>query len=90
VLAQSKNGSGKTGAFGIAMLMAVDTSVRKPQALCMSPTRELALQTCKRLQRLGQFMPGLDVALVIGGIRYSEPVNAQVRAVPALATSNAM
>ncbi len=50
ILAQSKNGSGKTGAFGICLLNAIDPAIKGPQALCLSPTRELAMQTKKRLE----------------------------------------
>jgi len=78
VLAQSKNGSGKTGAFGIAMLMAVDRTVAAPQAICISPTRELAVQTCARLQNLARFMTGLQVTTVVGGFKYAEAIKAQV------------
>ena len=38
-------GSGKTLLFGIIGLNAVDTSLKKPQIIILSPTRELALQT---------------------------------------------
>lgn len=85
LLAQSKNGSGKTGAFGLAMLQVCDSTIPKPQAICISPTRELAVQTTKRLQLLGEFLrtrsdgaPALTFATIIGGVQYSEAINAHV------------
>jgi ATP-dependent RNA helicase DDX19/DBP5 len=85
LLAQSKNGSGKTGAFGLAMLQVCDSTIPKPQAVCISPTRELAVQTTKRLQLLGEFLrtrsdglPPLTFATVIGGVQYNEPVTSHV------------
>jgi len=40
----SKTGSGKTGAFGIPMLQMMAADVVGPQALILTPTRELAVQ----------------------------------------------
>jgi superfamily II DNA/RNA helicase len=50
VIAQSKGGSGKTGAFGLAMLNSIDCSLKQPQAVCISPTKDLAMQTASRLR----------------------------------------
>jgi superfamily II DNA/RNA helicase len=51
--------------------------VPKVQALCMSPTRELAIQSTRVLQQLAQFT-GLQIVSVIGGVRYTQPVNAHI------------
>ena len=67
LLGQSKNGSGKTGAFGLAMLNAVDVSLAQPQALCMSPTLELADQTAKRLAQLASYLPGVTFDTLTSG-----------------------
>lgn len=80
LLAQAKNGSGKTGAFGLGMLAAVDVKLQKPQALCICPTRELAIQTTKVLQTLARFTePPISVTAVIGGVMYMEPIFTHVR-----------
>ena len=42
LIAQSKNGSGKTGAFCIGSLLRVDPSIPKPQILCICHVRELS------------------------------------------------
>lgn len=44
VIAQAQSGAGKTIAFVIGMLSKVDTSLPQLQALCLTPTRELAIQ----------------------------------------------
>lgn len=46
LVAQAHNGSGKTTCFVLGMLSRVDPSLRAPQALCICPTRELAIQVC--------------------------------------------
>ena len=60
LLAQSQNGSGKTGSFGLSMLAAVDVRLPKPQAVVLCPTRDLALQTADVLKRLARFS-GIEV-----------------------------
>lgn len=49
VIAQAQSGTGKTATFSIAMLQTIDTQIRETQVLCLSPTRELALQIQKVL-----------------------------------------
>jgi superfamily II DNA/RNA helicase len=77
MIAQSKAGSGKTGAFGLAMLEVIDPKVAAPQALCLSPTRELAMQTLERLKKVGRFLvqspdnpAGITSSVIMGGLRY--------------------
>lgn len=42
VIVQSQSGTGKTAVFCTASLSLIDPSVREPQILILSPTRELA------------------------------------------------
>jgi len=44
LIAQSKNGSGKTGAFVIGSLLRVDTTDPNVQVIVLAHTRELANQ----------------------------------------------
>lgn len=44
LIAQAHNGSGKTTCFVLGMLSRVDPNLKAPQALCVCPTRELAVQ----------------------------------------------
>lgn len=54
VIGQAQTGTGKTAAFGLPILDAVDTSSSDIQALIISPTRELAIQTQEELYKLGR------------------------------------
>jgi len=47
VIAQAQSGTGKTATFSIAMLQSIDSQLRDTQVLCLSPTRELAVQIQK-------------------------------------------
>jgi superfamily II DNA/RNA helicase len=66
VLVKSPTGSGKTLAFGIPMVERIDASDRRPAALVLAPTRELALQIADELTPLAQ-VRALRVATVYGG-----------------------
>ncbi len=54
VIGQAQTGTGKTAAFGLPLLQTVDTNDKSIQALVISPTRELAIQTQEELYRLGR------------------------------------
>jgi len=71
VVAQSQSGTGKTGTFVIGILQRIDENVSKPQALIMCNTHELAKQTQKVVNTLGQYM-GIKTHLMIGGTRKSK------------------
>ena len=59
LIAQAKTGSGKTAAFGIGVLLGIDIKKTHPQALIITPTRELASQVAEEIRRLGRFLPNL-------------------------------
>ena len=67
LLVEAPTGTGKTCAFGIPVAQMMQREGRSPQALILSPTRELALQTTEVLRRLVQHLPGIRVAAVYGG-----------------------
>ncbi|GAK30918.1 DEAD/DEAH box helicase [Weissella oryzae SG25] len=54
VIGQAQTGTGKTAAFGLPILEMIDTDNRDVQALIVSPTRELAIQTQEELFKLGR------------------------------------
>ncbi|ORX41781.1 DEAD-domain-containing protein [Piromyces finnis] len=56
VIAQAQSGTGKTATFSISILQSIDISIRKCQALVLSPTRELAQQIQKVVLALGDYM----------------------------------
>jgi ATP-dependent RNA helicase DeaD len=67
VIALAQTGTGKTAAFGIPLLMRIDTSDRQTQALVLSPTRELCLQIADDLRDFSKYMDDIHVEAVYGG-----------------------
>jgi ATP-dependent RNA helicase DeaD len=66
VIGQAQTGSGKTAAFGLPLLQYVDPSDDEPQALVLTPTRELCIQVTQALRAYGA-RKGVDVVAVFGG-----------------------
>ena len=67
MIAKAPTGTGKTCAFGIPLLELIDPAKKKPQAVVMAPTRELAQQIADDLTELSHFMPEVKVVCVYGG-----------------------
>ncbi|WP_374199142.1 DEAD/DEAH box helicase [Actinotalea ferrariae] len=63
----AQTGTGKTAAFGLPLLAAVDPELRQVQAVVLTPTRELAMQVAEALETFAQHLPGVDVVAVYGG-----------------------
>ena len=80
LIVQAQTGSGKTGAFGIPLVEAVDTTRDVIQALVMLPTRELANQVAVEVTTLGKHR-GVRVLPVYGGVGYNEQVESLERGV---------
>ena len=76
VLGQAQTGTGKTASFGIPLLMKVDPSNKKTQALVLSPTRELAIQVADEIRKFAKYMHGVKVLCVYGG----QDINRQIKA----------
>jgi len=55
MIGQSQSGTGKTAAFVLTMLSRVDYSLPKPQAICLTPSRELARQIMNVLITMGKY-----------------------------------
>ena len=72
----SATGSGKTAAFTLPALAKLDVKQGYPQVLILCPTRELAVQVCEEVHRLGAKMTGLHATPVYGGA----PIDRQLRA----------
>ncbi|TAH46446.1 MAG: DEAD/DEAH box helicase [Gammaproteobacteria bacterium] len=70
VLGQAQTGTGKTAAFALPILAKLDMQQRKPQALVLAPTRELAIQVAEAFQRYAVHMPGFHVLPIYGGQAY--------------------
>ncbi|MFI3240232.1 MAG: DEAD/DEAH box helicase [Bacteroidales bacterium] len=67
VIALAQTGTGKTAAFGLPVLQRIDIQTRQPQALILSPTRELCLQIGSDLADFSKYIKGLKVLPVYGG-----------------------
>jgi ATP-dependent RNA helicase RhlE len=67
VLVQSPTGSGKTLAFGVPMVDRIQAEARRPAALVLAPTRELAEQIVDELRSLAHSR-ALKIAAVYGGV----------------------
>src|SRR5258706_11681988 len=67
LVAQAKTGSGKTAAFGLALLSRIDTKNFAVQALVLCPTRELAEQVRGEIRRLARSAENLKILALCGG-----------------------
>uniref|UniRef100_UPI0035634436 DEAD/DEAH box helicase n=1 Tax=Litorivivens sp. TaxID=2020868 RepID=UPI0035634436 len=67
LLGTAQTGTGKTAAFALPVLAGIDLSLRKPQALVLAPTRELAIQVAEAFKTYASRMPGFRVLPVYGG-----------------------
>lgn len=63
----AQTGTGKTAAFGLPILQTIDPELRKPQALILSPTRELCVQIARELNSYSKFLPEISVTPIYGG-----------------------
>lgn len=73
VLARAKNGTGKTGAYAVPLLERCDPSKDEVQAMCIVPTRELALQTSQILIELSKHI-GCKVMVTTGGTNLKDDI----------------
>ncbi len=72
VLGRAPTGSGKTLAFGLPILANISKAApKRPHALVLSPTRELADQIRREIAPLGAAR-GIRVAAVYGGVPYGQ------------------
>src|SRR5512138_4019951 len=61
LLGEAQTGTGKTAAFALPVLARLDLALKKPQALVLAPTRELAIQVAEAFQKYAKHMPGFHV-----------------------------
>ncbi len=71
VLAKSPTGSGKTLAFGVPLIDRIAPDARRPAALVLAPTRELASQIVDELRPLARAR-NLSVTAVYGGVGFEK------------------
>ncbi|RVU27555.1 DEAD/DEAH box helicase [Streptomyces antnestii] len=86
ILGRGRTGSGKTLSFGLptlARLAGGHTEKKKPRAVILTPTRELAMQVADALQPYGDVL-GLKMKVVCGGTSMGNQIYALERGVDVL------
>ena len=68
LIAQASTGSGKTAAFGLALLARLNPRCFGVQALVLCPTRELADQVSAEIRRLARASDNVKVVTLCGGV----------------------
>ena len=68
LIAQASTGSGKTAAFGLALLARLNPRRFAVQALVLCPTRELADQVATEVRRLARAEENIKVVTLCGGV----------------------
>lgn len=75
IIAQAQTGTGKTAAFALPIIEKLDPAIRAPQAIVLTPTRELAVQVAEASHSYGKHHR-ISVLPVYGG----QPIERQLRA----------
>ncbi|MGA6168490.1 DEAD/DEAH box helicase [Amycolatopsis magusensis] len=86
VLGRAQTGSGKTLAFGLALLARLEggkARAKRPRALVLVPTRELAMQVADSLTPLAKSL-GLWCRTAVGGMAFNRQADALQRGVDLL------
>jgi len=84
VLGQAQTGTGKTAAFALPILSGLPDrgkGGKGPQALVLTPTRELTIQVAEAFQRYASHIPGFHVLPIYGGQGYGPQLAALKRGV---------
>jgi translation initiation factor 4A len=74
IIAQAQSGTGKTATFTIGALSRVNTESDTTQILCLSPTRELSIQTANVMKGIGSMIKNLRVQVLVGGSSIDEDI----------------
>lgn len=75
VIAQAQSGTGKTGAFTVAALNAIDLSNKSVQVIILAPTHELVNQINKVILEISSFMDGFVSKTLLGGSSVQEDID---------------
>jgi ATP-dependent RNA helicase DeaD len=77
----AQTGTGKTAAFSLPILQQIDVNNNEPQAIILSPTRELAIQIAKNIEEFSKHMKRMNVLAVYGGAKIDEQISRLKRGV---------
>src|SRR5690349_4751094 len=75
LIAQAQTGTGKTAAFALPIIEKLNPKLRAPQALVLTPTRELAVQVAEAFHSYSKYHR-VSVLPIYGG----QPIDHQLRA----------
>lgn len=78
VLIESPTGSGKTLAFGVPLVDRIEATDKRPAALVLAPTRELATQIVEEIRELAHAR-ALSITAVYGGVGLERQARAAAR-----------
>ena len=67
LVALAQTGTGKTAAFGLPVINNISMEIKAVQSLILCPTRELALQITRDLDKFTKYIPGFKTIPVYGG-----------------------
>ena len=81
ILGHAPTGTGKTAAFALPLLNAIDVSSKQVQILVLAPTRELAIQVAEAFQKYASAMKGFHVLPIYGGQDYTGQIRQLKRGV---------
>ena len=76
VLGLAQTGTGKTAAFALPLLSRIDPAVRAPQALILTPTRELAIQVAEAIESFSAGLSHVHTVQLYGGAPYGPQLSA--------------
>ncbi len=76
VIAKAPTGTGKTCAFGIPLIEALNPDMKDLQAVVLCPTRELCEQITSDLRALIRYNPAIRIAAVYGGQNIKRQIDA--------------
>jgi len=74
VIGQGKTGSGKTAAFGLALLEKLEVKRFRIQSMVLCPTRELADQVAKEIRKLARAVHNIKILTLCGGTPFGPQI----------------
>ena len=76
VIGQAQTGTGKTFAYSIPLIEAIDEHSKDIETLVLCPTRELSLQVSKEINKLASNLKKVKVVTIYGGESYEKQFKA--------------
>ena len=67
LVALAQTGTGKTASFGLPILQKIEIKHNQPQAIILSPTRELCIQITKDIKSYATYLKKINITAVYGG-----------------------